>query len=188
LFHDANSIIIKNDCIYSHPIARINFTTYDLQRDQDIIHASGGDKRAILVGWPGSQTIGPWRYALVRGIFYVNIFLKAASTSRRIEFLWVCWLETDRQHSHGPASRRLERLHFIEKSRPEAFGFISPQQVLRGFHLIPAYHYGRTADSKYYPSSLSQDNIPIEDWKYYYLNRYEVIHIVISAYNANRHC
>jgi hypothetical protein len=59
---------------------------------------------------------------------------------------------------------------FIQGDAPGAFGFLDPQHVVRGVHLIPAFAHGRT-EMLLPPSiarSTSDDN---EDWTFYYVNR-----------------
>ncbi|GBE77722.1 hypothetical protein SCP_0106040 [Sparassis crispa] len=49
------------------------------------------------------------------------------------------------------------------------FGFVSPDEVLRGTHLIPAFAHGKT--SKLLPQSIAcQESEQNEDWKYHYVN------------------
>ena len=45
-------LIIQDEVIYRYPLIQFNFTTYDIQRDQDIIHPAF-DKRDIMVYCPG---------------------------------------------------------------------------------------------------------------------------------------
>ncbi len=57
-------IILHHDRVYQHATAHINYTSYDLQREQDIIHPSVG-KSDILVHTPSVEEHiwHPWSYA-----------------------------------------------------------------------------------------------------------------------------
>ena len=51
-----------------------------------------------------------------------------------------------------------------------AFGFLDPKEVIRGVHLIPTFHHGRT--TTLLPPSITA-RVPSEkdeDWYYYYVN------------------
>ncbi|KAI0819850.1 hypothetical protein BC628DRAFT_1331981, partial [Trametes gibbosa] len=64
-------IILHHDRVYHHATAHVNYTSYDLQREQDILHPSIG-KSDILVHTPSVEehTRHPWSYARVLGIYH----------------------------------------------------------------------------------------------------------------------
>ncbi|KAI0057240.1 hypothetical protein BV25DRAFT_1812761 [Artomyces pyxidatus] len=163
-----DQIVFKSERIYPHATARINYTTYDLQRDQDVIHPHFG-RRGIIVHAPENGDSQPWSYAWVLGIYHANIYTPAASEEQRVEFLWVRWMHHDPTWTSGFAASRLERVHFANNATDsDAFGFVDPAHIIRGCHFIPAFHYGRT-------TSLLAPSIAREaagDWRYYYMNRY----------------
>ncbi|KAF7293674.1 hypothetical protein MIND_01147400 [Mycena indigotica] len=50
-----------------------------------------------------------------------------------------------------------------------AFGFLDPQVVVRGCHLIPAFSHGRTTE--YLPKSIARPEAASDqDWRFYYVN------------------
>ena len=51
-----------------------------------------------------------------------------------------------------------------------AFDFVDPADILRGCHLLPAFAKGRSRPDRINFSPIARDG---EDWKYYYVNRYE---------------
>ena len=166
---DRRPFVIKNFRVYRHATARFNFTTYDIQRDQDLIHCSPNldeprDKIAVLVHSPSSTRSCPWAYAIVLGIYHTVIVLPDL-TERSIEFLWVRWLEDDPTWVSGPATRTLERVRFASES---PVGFVDPQTVIRGCHLIPAFAHGRVVNN--WTDSVAC--FPGGDWSYFYVNRY----------------
>lgn len=159
--------IFKGKRIYQHATFHVNFTTYDLQCDQDIIHHSS-DHLAIMVstaeGTSGSPW-HPWMYARVLGIFHAEVLLPDKSEVTHIEFLWVRWMERDNSTPAGLAARQLKRISFMPIASAESYGFIDPAAVIRGCHLIPACHHGRAPPSTY--DSIAQDSGG--DWNYYYV-------------------
>ncbi|KAL7281058.1 hypothetical protein ACG7TL_004360 [Trametes sanguinea] len=166
-------VIIRHDRVYRHAFAYFNYTTYDLQRDQDIIHPST-DKSDVLVHSPAADSSNcgpsyPWLYARVLGVYHVNVLPPGETQPHRYEFLHVRWFEHDNTHLCGARARRLDRIRFVSDSSGDAFGIIDPAHVIRACHLIPAFHHGRTKE--YLPASaLARD--PEGDWQYYYVNRF----------------
>ena len=173
-------IILRHDRVYSHATAHINFTMYDLQRDQDIIHPSHG-KSDILVHRPmfleSQESVEqdyPWTYDRVLGIYHANIVV-SSSIATRVEFLHVRWIQRDVNYMHGASVRRQERVHFVphrtdfdeSEALEGAFGFVDPAHVIRSCHLIPAFHHGLTTE--YLSISSARDDNG--DRKYFYVNR-----------------
>ncbi|KAJ8494675.1 hypothetical protein ONZ51_g2145 [Trametes cubensis] len=161
---DADHIIIIQDRIYKHATLQINYTTYDLQREQDIVHA-GTDKTGIMVYSPATTPsadgdgveselvrvdTAPWIYADTIGIYHCNIQLHRSEGkfSRRIDFVWVRWLELDGDHAlYGTNTSRLERVSYVPFTHghwDDTFGFVDPAAIIRGCHFIPAFAYKRS--------------------------------------------
>ena len=75
----------------------------------------------------------------------------------------------DKQAQLHLAVCRLPCISFYPHDKPEGFGFIEPEQVIRGMHLIPAFHFGHT--TALLPPSIARctsDNN--EDWDWDYVN------------------
>lgn len=163
----------------------MNYTTYDVQRGVDILHCSNLsetrnvvkpsapehhygfslDKSAVLVHSVGQSSGLPWAYAIVLGIFHAFVLLPDGN-ERRLEFLWVRWLDRDLSLPAGPTPRRLERLTLAPLDAPNAVDFIDPASVIRGCHLIPAFHHGRLPHEVF---SLAHHSLG--DWRFLYVNR-----------------
>ncbi|KAI0269424.1 hypothetical protein BC834DRAFT_968038 [Gloeopeniophorella convolvens] len=144
------SIALQNDRIYRHETIRINFTTYDLQRDADIIHPNA-DKHGIIVYTPQAEGDAtgraPWTYAWVIGVYHTQAFCFPSPDTHRVDFLW-------------------ERVQF-QSSPGDMYGFVNPEHVIWGFHLVPAFHYGPQ------PSPIQSIASPTgTEWAYYYMNHF----------------
>ncbi|CDO68243.1 hypothetical protein BN946_scf184842.g6 [Trametes cinnabarina] len=168
-------VILRHDRIYRHATAHVNYTTYDLQRDQDILHPAVG-KCDIMIHTPGVHLVDeselyPWTYARVLGIYHAIVLPPGETCPQRVEFLHVRWLEHDCTWTSGPDIRRMERIRFVPwtPTSSGAFGFVDPSHILRSCHLIPAFHYGRT--SEYLPPQSCYQEAGGE-WKYFYVNRF----------------
>ncbi|KAH9854399.1 hypothetical protein C2E23DRAFT_726443 [Lenzites betulinus] len=166
----------EHDRIYRHQTMRINYTTYDVRRAQDIIHL-GTDHCHVMVlsneDQPEDSHATHFWYAKVIGIYHANVFdgrNGAMLPPKRMEFLHVRWFGRDPEWRSGWAAKRLDRIGFVPESDGGAFEFLDPADVVRGCHLVPAFAEGRTS-ILLRPSSLSRppsDNHT--DWERYYVN------------------
>ena len=61
----------------------------------------------------------------------------------------------------------------------DAFGFIDPDLVVRGIHIIPAFAFGYT-EELLGPSQArcQKDNMKDADWKYHYVNMYVILQLL----------
>lgn len=164
-------VFIKDDTLYEHPLSTVHYTTYDLKRDSDTIHLNFGTQ-AIMVYSPTSQGDEPWLYAYVVAIYHVFVYTVADMEPKRLELLWVRWMERDSTQLSGPNSSQHTRVSFTRHSGipGEAFGFVDPSHVIRGCHLIPVFHLQRTRDLL--GPSITRD--VKGDWRAFYVNRYVI--------------
>jgi hypothetical protein len=163
-------LVIKDNIIHQHSYVRFNFTAYDVRRAQDCISLRSG-RRDIVVPSSDSETTHPFWYARVLGIYHTFAADGARGTHpamKRVEFLWVHWFGLD-LHWSGARNGHLDRIGFVDPAEPGAFGFISPNDVIRACHIIPAFAYGRMEGQRSI-SSFQKD-----DWEYYYVNRYDTL-------------
>lgn len=170
---DRSSVAIRHNRLYKHPILRVNYTTYDLRREQDIINLTTKRDIMLLADEDPAEDLlpHPYWYARVQGIFHAEVMDRADRSPRwqRIEFLWVRWFGRCPDSEAGWKARRLDRIGYVPTDA-DAFGFIDPAWVVRGIHLIPSFAEGRT--DKYLPrSSLASDSSELGDWEFYYVNR-----------------
>ena len=166
---------IVNDRIYDHKTMRVNYSTYDLQRDYDIINPS---KHANIMTVsplfdPNSSAASdghPFRYARVMGIYHSDVVYFSPSTNSSVaeslEFVLVHWYRRDTSYKAGFKQGRLHRLQPMEPEDPDAFGFLDPDDIIRGCHLIPAFAHGSEAGASLpgFPNSGKRA------WKFYYVN------------------
>jgi hypothetical protein len=173
---DRRCVIILNNKIYEHAYLRINYTTYDLRRDQDSIGPRSHPDVMLLS--QEDECLHPYWYARVCLVFHTmvqhrNDIASPYSKPERIDVLFVRWFRRDSNFSSGWDAKRLPRLQFFdEENLADAFGFVDPDSVIRGVHLIPAFGLGLT-DELLGPSFVRQEsetNESNKDWYYYYVN------------------
>jgi hypothetical protein len=169
-------VFIKNDTLYNHPLVTISYTTYDLQRDKDSIHLNFGNQ-AVAVYSPTSHGAEPWLYAYIVAIFHVFVSTAADPEPKRLELLWVRWMEQDSSQLRGGNSCQYSRISFVPHSGVpgECFGFVDPSHVIRGCHLIPAFHLERTRDLL----GVSMARDIKGDWQAFYVNRYGQLYMQV---------
>jgi len=118
----------------------------------------------------------PFWYGRAIGVFHANVLPFAIpgrvklEKETRMDFIWVRWfqMEPAKSPSSGFEEQRLDRIRFLDAHNPEAFGFVDPQQVIRGCHLIPAFSSGRTDKFLSTPSIARKE---ASDWESFYVSR-----------------
>ncbi|RXW14632.1 hypothetical protein EST38_g11221 [Candolleomyces aberdarensis] len=172
----ANRIFIPSNRLYRHEILHINYTTYDMRREQDILNPKTTRRDFMCLRDDPGPSCGAHRFCYGRliGIYHVNVaFLGAGSLDRRerrFDILLVRWFtELDRQQNSWE-SCQLDRIKFHSLSNPDAFDFLDPGAILRACHIVPHFSCGQNSGPDTEPRSpLVKDN---EDWKEYYVNRF----------------
>ncbi|VDC05049.1 unnamed protein product [Peniophora sp. CBMAI 1063] len=155
-------VFIQSDRIYLHKVLRINYTTYDVRRAQDSLNPRLG-AHIMTPTRPWDNLDHPFSYARILGIAHVNVSLRsstdtaftAPASTQLKEVLWVRWFRHDSRRKSGFKSRRLPRLQLVEEDCAYAYGFLDPDDVIRGSHLIPAFAFGKREDG---------------EWQYHYVN------------------
>ena len=164
-------LFIKNDTLYEHPLLTIDYTTYDLKRERDLIHLNFGNQ-AVMVYSPTSRDTEPWLYAYVIAIYHLFVCTATNLEPERLELLWVRWMQWDSSQLRGPNASQYTRISFVPGSGipGDAFGFVDPSHIIRGCHLIPTFNLQRTRD--WLGPSIARDTKG--DWRAFYANRYDL--------------
>ncbi|KAG2361165.1 hypothetical protein BDR07DRAFT_1486253 [Suillus spraguei] len=63
----------------------------------------------------------------------------------------------------------LPKVTFVEESDPDAFGFLNPNQVIQGAHLIPTFASGCGTSSLRYGKLLACSVEELDDWEELYM-------------------
>ncbi|KJA13356.1 hypothetical protein HYPSUDRAFT_115550, partial [Hypholoma sublateritium FD-334 SS-4] len=182
-----NMVLIKDNRVYSHKLARFYHTTYDVRRSEDVINPRTSHCNVMLLcklatsegNSLDTSVTHPFLYARVIGIYHVNVVYTGPGMkgyeSMHFDFLHIRWFQLEaiksqgRHRVRGWASLRLDRLSFPPMAEKSSFAFVDPALVLRSCHLIPAFSSGKRYSDGIGLSALSRDN---SDWKMYYVNRF----------------
>ena len=163
-----NKISFVQNRIYRHKVLRINYTTYDLRRAQDALNPRTHADIMVLAHEDDAEHPHPYWYAHIIGIFHLNV--RYEGRLRRMDVLWVRWLARSLDTTSIWAAKRLPRVGFYESSDPSAFGFLDPELIIRGVHLIPAFTYGKTSQLLLQHSIAHRASDKDKDWEWFYVN------------------
>ncbi|TRM55442.1 hypothetical protein BD626DRAFT_596884 [Schizophyllum amplum] len=169
---ELSQIVIQHHRLYVHQSVRINYTTYDMRRAQDIINPNFHSDIVLLAP---KGDIHPYLYARVIGIFHVNVVdhrLPSAGNRRteRVHVLWVRWYSFDEERKSGWRHKRLHRVGFVPGDDSNAFDFVNPAVVVRATHLIPAFATGLTSSLLAESRLARRADEENSDYWWYYVN------------------
>ncbi|EJF55297.1 hypothetical protein DICSQDRAFT_74723, partial [Dichomitus squalens LYAD-421 SS1] len=169
---DLFTVRIENNKLYRHKVLRVNYTTYNMRRDQDSINPRTHPDIMMLAPEGAAH---PYLYARVIGIFHVEAYLTGDSPDGAddtdpevVHVLWVRWFDLDPRTPGGFKARRLPRLKWAALD-DDAFGFISPDQVLRAANLMPAFAHGQSDSALPGYSVARREDEEDLDWIYHYV-------------------
>lgn len=139
-----DQVLFKHNHIYHHNITCFNYITYDTQHDQDVINPKTlhCDIMVLNDASNDGDCSGHYRYARVLGVHHINIVYTGGlyHTVLRMKFLFVRWYEPA---GHVDLDRTaLDHLYFPAFDSEDAFGFLSPADILRAAHIIPCFSKG----------------------------------------------
>ncbi|RPD53254.1 hypothetical protein L226DRAFT_548591 [Lentinus tigrinus ALCF2SS1-7] len=146
---DRSALRFVANRIYHHHRMRLNYTTYDMRRSQDVIDPTSHPDIMTLSHEDDDNT-HPYWYARVIHIFHVNVYRSdaapgtPASRPQRMDILWIRWFGLDPTSPHGFKAKRHPRVGFVPHDDGIPFGFLNPAVVIRASHIIPLFSYHHT--------------------------------------------
>ncbi|KAJ3804431.1 hypothetical protein F5876DRAFT_53412, partial [Lentinula aff. lateritia] len=153
----------------------INYTTYNVRRDQDVINPCTDHNTIMLKSPDTNPDAHLYWYAQVLGIFHADIIhcnskLGLVKSRKQMEFLWVQWLGTEPDYCPGQKFAKLPKVGFVPEDDEFAFGSLNPSQVIRACHVIPAFVHGKSNDllATRLPTAARKVG-ESEDWLNYYV-------------------
>jgi hypothetical protein len=131
----------------------------------------------------------PYWYAQVLGIYHTIASTTHPAAPKQsaqpMQILWVRWLGIEPGYRSGSRVARLPKIGFVDAADEDAFGFLDPDLVIRGSHLIPAFHFGRTRNLMPYDgSTVARSDSEKDDWVNFYVNMYDSLSIA-RKYNSD---
>jgi hypothetical protein len=121
--------------------------------------------------------VHPFEYACIIGIFHLEVVHNipgASAVPVLMEVLWVHRFQHDTCHAAGFKKKQLHWVEYIPETDLDAFGFINPDEVIHGAHLIPVFNYSATKDLLQ-GESIAREADEQDDYQYFYVNMYASI-------------
>ncbi|KAJ3816794.1 hypothetical protein F5880DRAFT_1618922 [Lentinula raphanica] len=173
---DRNTIRLVNGRMYASKTMRINYTTYDVRRDSDMINPRTDHCMVMLHSPETAPGVHPYWYAQVLGIFHAQVLHidyrqnQHSSQPQHMEFLWVRWFGSEPGYRSGVRNAKLPKIGFVPASDDMAFGFLDPSLLIRACHLIPSFAGKKTTELLDFPQSMGRKVDCESDWTNYYVN------------------
>jgi hypothetical protein len=173
---ERNNVQFLDNRMYFHRTMQLNYTSYDMRRQKDVINPASHPDIMVLSREDG-EDVHPFWYARVVKIIHLFVYHRGAGPEvehtsteyQRMDVLWVRWFGLDADARGGWSKKRLHGISFIPWDEPGPFGFLDPAQVIRGIHLIPNFLRGRTG-ARLPPSIARSADDDDEDWDSFYVN------------------
>lgn len=181
-------VLEEDDRIYSHKIMRMTFTTYDVRRDEDVIHVDTPQCNVMLLNAEYDARCSasvdrshPYLYAKIVGIYHANVRYLGnhpdgtrSLASHRMDFALAHWYKL-----LGPREEfTLDRLALSPLDCDTALSFVDPEDIIRAVHIIPQFSLGKKEVDGIQKSVLVGTGAQ-DFWNAYYLNRSVVSHLFI---------
>ena len=173
---ERNEVLIQDNWIYYHKTLWVNYTSYDLRRQQSIINPTSHPDIMVLSCEDGMDA-HPYWYTRVIKIFHLLVCYRSSAYQdehapmepKHMDVLWVRWFGLNMDGWRGWSKKCLHSVLFISQDEPGPFGFLDPAQVIWGVHLIPNFQQGQM-DSRLPPSIMQLKGDCDEDWESFYVN------------------
>ncbi|GAB1525826.1 hypothetical protein RhiTH_008992 [Rhizoctonia solani] len=169
-------VLFQTDRMFSHGTFGINYTSYDVRREHDTINPKSPSRFILLPGNTiNDPNAHPFLYARVLGIYHANVRY-CGRPPKRMDFIWVRWLDYDEKEPGGRELERLDRVSYApcrnDEELLDGFGFIDPRNIMRAAHLIPDFDSGTSGSIFAANSTLAAPDDSEHDWNYHYVNRF----------------
>lgn len=165
-------VSLKANRIYSHQILKVNHTTYDIRRDQDVLHVGTPQCNIMLLNSrytrDSRHVEHPYLYGKILGIFHADVCyagprLGFPPAYHRLDFVWVNWY----QFLPAKTEFSLDRLSLSRPDELHSLSFVDPDDILRAVHLIPQFSLGKVCT----PAPKSRFVVNQDIWEAYFINR-----------------
>jgi hypothetical protein len=170
---DRCHIRIESNTIYQQKTLHLQYTTYDMQEGCDKVYKRNFPDVMLI----SDDTDHPYMYARIIGLFHAQVTNTSSNAlvneeAAIVQMAWVRWFKLDGLSTGaGFKGLRYPSVSFYDRSHPDAFGFIHPDEIIRAAHLIPRFTAGQTLE--YMPSmSEAGSDGNIMEWKHFNVNVY----------------
>ena len=166
-------VFFNYESIYQHKVIWFNFTSYDIWHRTNIVKLGGFHCNIMLLAdCADGSSSSDFLYARVLGAYHANVIYTRPGmrdyTARCFNFLWVRWYHVVDPGSSGWRTSTLDTVRFPPMHEDNSFGFVDPNNVLRGCHILPAFAKGKREEANVNVSHCAKDT---KDYLRYYVGR-----------------
>ena len=169
------SVHIVDNRMYLLQLLRVNYTTYNICRDQDLVNTHTHFDVMVLSCKDDPQA-HPYWYAWVLGIFHLRVLHLDPSAMNHLvqhmEVLWIQWFGLVPGHWFGSKMAWLQKIRFVPDMDQLAFGFLDLSLVIHATHLIPTFNDGCTAKLLAASPTVGQPPDETDDWAAFFVSMY----------------
>jgi hypothetical protein len=99
---ERSTVILMHEKIFRHKVLHVNYTTYDLRRDQDSLNPQT-NADIMLLAHEDAGDGHPYWYARIIGVFHALVIHTGEHSKshepQQMDFLWVRWFGRDLSYS-----------------------------------------------------------------------------------------
>jgi hypothetical protein len=164
-------ITFQNNHMYSHATLSINYTSYNVRCQHDVINPRTPCHFVLLPAKiTNDPAAHPFIYVQVLGIYHAHIQY-CSHPPKRMEFLWVQWLDYDEEEPGGWEVDQMDRVFYSkcqnDKELLDSFGFVDPKDIVCTCHLILDFDSGTIN----MPHAARLTHANNDEWKFLYVNQ-----------------
>ncbi|KAG8794782.1 hypothetical protein FRC12_021705 [Ceratobasidium sp. 428] len=101
-------VTLVNDRMYTHATLRLNYSSYDVRRQFDVVNPNTPCRFILLPNdTTNNPSVHPFLYARVLGIYHAMVRI-SNGLPKRMDFLWVRWMDYDDKQPGGWEAGRLD--------------------------------------------------------------------------------
>ena len=173
--HDHMPVHIVDNKIYSSQVLRINFTTYNIHRDQDTVNLHTHSD-IIVLSDEDDPNAHPYWYTCVLRVFHLKtLHLDPSAMNHSVQHmdvLWVWWFGLVPGYQFEPKAAQLLKIRFIPETDLLPFGFLNLSLVIHAAHLIPAFNKGCTTQLLTASWTAGQPPGETDNWAAFFVSMY----------------
>lgn len=168
-----SQLTIVDDVIYFHGTLRVNYTTYDCQREQDYFNPSRGNANFMMLAKDNAEH--RWWYGQMLAVFHVRYRYRGPGVRdtrpKDMEVAWVRWYGLRKGEKGIWSTKNLPVVGFVNEKvdKSPAFGFVDPAEIVRAVHLIPN-QAGKKSANGLGPSIARGESKEHQDWNWFFVN------------------
>ncbi|KAF8596784.1 hypothetical protein BDV93DRAFT_454289, partial [Ceratobasidium sp. AG-I] len=165
---EVGCVCFYQEQMYRHNTLRINYTSYDVLRQQDVINPSNSHCFALLpADLSNNSDAHPFIYAKIISIYHAKVSY-AGQQPCRMDFVHVRWLYYDQTHPGEWDIGRLDQVGHeackTDQDLLDSFNFVNPSDIIRATHLANPPGFPRVENPDHARSARGRARSTARPW------------------------